>query len=298
MSGEGEVGRLPARLRGLGLRPQRHRGQHFLVSEAILQAIVAAADLGPDDWVIEVGPGPGNLTRLLAQAAGRVVAVEVDPRLYEVLRQDLADCGRVVPILADARRLTPSQMLQAGGDPTGRHPYKVVANLPYYLTSPLLRHFLEAEVPPDLLVVTVQWEVAQRLAARPPQMSLLAVAVQFYGEPEVVRKVPAGAFYPRPKVDSAVVRIRVRPPEARPHPDPEAFFRVVSGGFGQRRKQLRNALAQGLGLSSEEVARALRTAGVEPGRRAESLSLEEWARVTDALSQRNDEGDGQVLRVG
>ncbi len=297
MSDEG-VGRLPARLRERGLRPLRHRGQHFLVSEAILQAIVAAADLQPDDWVIEVGPGPGNLTRLLARAAGRVIAVEVDPRLYEVLREDLAGSERVVPLLADARRLTPSEMLQAGGDPTGRHPYKVVANLPYYLTSPLLRHFLEAEAPPDLLVVTVQWEVAQRLSARPPQMSLLAVAVQFYGEPEVVRRVPAGAFYPRPKVDSAVVRIRVRPPEARPHRDPVAFFRVVSGGFGQRRKQLRNALAWALGLSPEEVALALRAAGVEPGRRAESLSLEEWARVTNALTQGHDEGDSQVLRVG
>ncbi|MGQ9457932.1 MAG: 16S rRNA (adenine(1518)-N(6)/adenine(1519)-N(6))-dimethyltransferase RsmA [Anaerolineae bacterium] len=297
MSDEG-ASRLPARLWELGLKPQRHRGQHFLVSEAILQAIVAAADLGPDDWVIEVGSGPGNLTRLLAQAAGRVIAVEVDPRLYEVLREDLAGSERVVPILADARRLTPSEMLQAGGDPTGRHPYKVVANLPYYLTSPLLRHFLEAAVPPDLLVVTVQWEVAQRLSASPPQMSLLAVAVQFYGEPEVVRRVPAGAFHPRPKVDSAVVRIRVRPPEARPHPDPEAFFRVVSAGFGQRRKQLRNALARALGLSSEEVARALRAAGVEPDRRAESLSLGEWARVTDALSQGHDEGDGQVFGMG
>lgn len=296
MSDEG-AGRLPARLRELGLKPRRHRGQHFLVSEAILQAIVAAADLGPDDWVIEVGPGPGNLTRLLAQAAGRVIAVEVDPRLYEVLRENLAGSGRVVPVLADARRLTPSEMLRAGGDATGRHPYKVVANLPYYLTSPLLRQFLEAAVPPDLLVVTVQWEVAQRLSASPPQMSLLAVAVQFYGEPEVVRRVPAGAFHPRPKVDSAVVRIRVRPPEDRPHPNPGAFFRVVSAGFGQRRKQLRNALARALGLSSEEVFRALRAAGVAPDRRAESLSLEEWARVTDALSQSHDEGDGQVFGV-
>lgn len=296
MSDEG-AGRLPARLRELGLKPRRHRGQHFLVSEAILQAIVAAADLGPDDWVIEVGPGPGNLTRLLAQAAGRVIAVEVDPRLYEVLRENLAGSGRVVPVLADARRLTPSEMLRAGGDATGRHPYKVVANLPYYLTSPLLRQFLEAAVPPDLLVVTVQWEVAQRLSASPPQMSLLAVAVQFYGEPEVVRRVPAGAFHPRPKVDSAVVRIRVRPPEDRPHPNPGAFFCVVSAGFGQRRKQLRNALARALGLSSEEVFRALRAAGVAPDRRAESLSLEEWARVTDALSQSHDEGDGQVFGV-
>lgn len=296
MSDEG-AGRLPARLRELGLKPRRHRGQHFLVSEAILQAIVAAADLGPDDWVVEVGPGPGNLTRLLAQAAGRVIAVEVDPRLYEVLRENLAGSGRVVPVLADARRLTPSEMLRAGGDATGRHPYKVVANLPYYLTSPLLRQFLEAAVPPDLLVVTVQWEVAQRLSASPPQMSLLAVAVQFYGEPEVVRRVPAGAFHPRPKVDSAVVRIRVRPPEDRPHPNPGAFFRVVSAGFGQRRKQLRNALARALGLSSEEVFRALRAAGVAPDRRAESLSLEEWARVTDALSQSHDEGDGQVFGV-
>ncbi|MBC7223315.1 MAG: ribosomal RNA small subunit methyltransferase A [Anaerolineae bacterium] len=293
-----DAGHLPARLRQWGLRPQRHRGQHFLVSQAVLEAIVAAAELHPDDWVVEVGPGPGNLTRLLAEATGRVVAVEVDPRFVEVLREELKDYGNVVPVLADARRLTPSEMLQAGGDPTGRHPYKVVANLPYYLTSPILRHFLEAEARPTMMVVTVQWEVAQRLVARPPQMHLLSVAVQFYGEPEIVRKVPAGAFYPRPKVDSAVVRIRVRPQEAWPHPRPADFFHVVSGGFQQRRKQLRNTLARALGMPPAQVARALRTAGVEPNRRAESLSLEEWARVTDALSAGHDEGNRQSVGVG
>lgn len=293
-----DASHIPARLRQLGLRPQRHRGQHFLVSQAVLEVIVAAAELRPDDWVIEVGPGPGNLTRLLAAAAERVVAVEVDPRLVEMLREDLKDYVNIVSILADARRLTPSEMLQAAGDPTGRHAYKVVANLPYYLTSPILRHFLEAEARPALMVVTVQWEVAQRLVARPPRMHLLSVAIQFYGVPEIVRKVPAGAFYPRPKVDSAVVRIRMRPQEAWPHPRPAEFFRVVSGGFQQRRKQLRNTLARALGTSPSQVARALRAAGVEPRRRAESLSLEEWARVTDALSASHHEGDGQGVGVG
>jgi len=288
---------LPARLKALGIRPRRHRGQNFLVSPAILQQIVEAAELTPEDWAIEVGPGPGNLTRLLAEAAGRVIAVEVDPQLLDILREDLQGYENVSPILGDVRDLTPAELLRAGGDSEATHPYKVVANLPYYLTSLILRHFLEAAPAPRLMVVTVQWEVAQRIVARPPRMSLLSVAIQFYGEPEVVRKVPAGAFYPRPKVDSAIVRIRVKGSSAWPHSHPRAYFRVVAGGFAHRRKQLRNALSRSLGIPVPVVLGALEQAQIAPTHRAESLNLEEWARLTDALLLGHDEGDGMPAGV-
>lgn len=295
MSGETASG-LPASLKELGIRPKHHRGQNFLISPAILRQIVEAAELTPDDWVIEVGPGPGNLTRLLAQAAGRVVAVEVDPGLFDLLQNNLSACPNVTPVLGDVRNLTPQELLEMAGNSEVARPYKVVANLPYYLTSPVLRQFLEASPPPRLMVVTVQWEVAQRAVASPPHMSLLSVAIQFYGTPEIVRKVRAGAFYPRPRVDSAILRIRTRAPAVWPHPKPAAYFRVAAAGFAQRRKQLRNALSQSLEIPAQKVAEALEDAGIAPARRAESLTLGEWARLTDALlSVGHDEGNRVVL---
>jgi 16S rRNA (adenine1518-N6/adenine1519-N6)-dimethyltransferase len=159
-----------------------------------------------------------------------------------------------------------------------------VANLPYYITSAVLRHLLEAEFPPHLLVVTVQREVAERICAEPPKMSLLAVSVRFYAEPELLQRIPAGAFTPRPKVDSAVLRLRVRPEPAVVVEDVARFFRIVRAGFGQRRKQLRNGLAHGLGLPRDEVTTALEQAGVDPRRRAETLTLAEWGQVYGRLT--------------
>jgi 16S rRNA (adenine1518-N6/adenine1519-N6)-dimethyltransferase len=157
--------------------------------------------------------------------------------------------------------------------------YKVVANLPYYITSAVLRHLLEAMLPPRLLVLTVQREVADRICAQPPNMSLLAVSVQFYARPEQLQRIPAGAFTPRPKVDSSVLRLRVRPQPAVTVDDRSRFFRIVRAGFGQRRKQLRNGLAHGLGLPRDRVSAALEAAHIDPRRRAETLSLEEWEQV-------------------
>jgi len=164
--------------------------------------------------------------------------------------------------------------------------YKVVGNLPYAITSAVLRHFLEKEPRPSLMVVTVQREVAQRIVAKPGDMSLLALSVQFYGLPRIVARIKAGAFYPPPKVDSAVVRIDVLPQPTVPLPegiDDRAFFRIARAGFGQKRKTLRNSLSGGLGLTPTSVEEALQRAAVDPGRRPETLSLEEWARVTEAL---------------
>jgi 16S rRNA (adenine1518-N6/adenine1519-N6)-dimethyltransferase len=267
-------------LRRHGLQPRKGLGQNFLVDRRALERIVAAADLAPHDTVLEVGPGVGQLTRLLSEAAGRVVAVELDRQMVAVLRQELADRPNVQIVEADILEVDPGA-LAAG------RPYKVVANLPYYITSAALRHLLEAQPPPSLLVVTVQQEVAERITAAPGEMSLLAVSVQFYGRPRRVARIPAGAFYPPPKVDSAALRIDVYPPEERPVQvdDVEGFFRVVRAGFGQRRKQLRNSLTAGLRLDSEQVEAALERAGIDSRRRAETLSLAEWAALARELGE-------------
>jgi 16S rRNA (adenine1518-N6/adenine1519-N6)-dimethyltransferase len=263
-------------LKEFDIQPKKSLGQNFLANQRALERIVEAAELGPKDIVLEIGPGLGTLTRLLAAAAGRVVAIELDQRLVEVLRQTLADLPNVEVIHGDILELNPADLLE-------RHmaglQYKVVANLPYYITSAVLRHLLTAEVRPRLMVVTVQLEVARRITAQPGDMSLLAVSVQFYGRPRIVTRIKAGAFYPYPQVDSAVIRIDLGGRPLVEVDDAASFFEVVRAGFAQRRKQLRNALAAELALLPSEVAQALSRAGVNPRRRAQTLSVEEWARV-------------------
>jgi len=262
-----------------GLWPKQNLGQHFVTDENVLGKIVAAAQLTPRDVVLEVGPGLGHLTRLLARQAGRVVAVELDDRFMPILRDQLAGCDNVALVEGDILRLSLSFLLS----PLSSH-YKVVANLPYYISTAVLQHFLEGEPSPVRMVVTVQYEVARRMVARPGDMSLLAVSVQFYGQPHIVSRIKAGAFYPRPEVDSAIVRIdrhAVPPVDA---PDVRAFFAVVKAGFAQRRKQLRNSLPAGLRRPQTEVVAALEGVGIDPQRRPQTLSLEEWAAVTRQLS--------------
>ncbi len=262
-------------LRQFDIRPKKSLGQNFLVDDRAAARIVEAADLSPDETVLEVGPGLGALTRHLAATAAQVIAVELDQRLLPVLRHALSGCDNVQLIHGDILELDLARLSPS--------PDKVVANLPYYITSAVLRHLLEAPVKPRLMVLTVQKEVAARMAAGPGDMSLLAVGVQFYGQPQIVARLGPGAFYPRPGVSSAVVRIDL---SARPDlgiEDVERFFAVVRAGFGQRRKQLRNALAAGLPLSKKEVSAALEAAGIDPRRRAETLSLEEWAALLRAL---------------
>jgi 16S rRNA (adenine1518-N6/adenine1519-N6)-dimethyltransferase len=270
-------------LRGLALRPRKGLGQHFLVSEAALQRIVAAAELSAADVVLEVGPGLGGLTRLLAAQAGHVVAVELDPQLAEILQRELAGQTNLTIIQGDILSLAPGELVEPFHEQPDDRRYKVVANLPYYVTSAILRHLLTADEPPQVIVVTVQREVAQRIVAGPGEMSLLAVSVQFYGQPRIVTRIPAGAFYPVPKVDSAVVRIDRRERPAAAVADAGRFFAVVRAGFGQRRKQLRNSLAAGLDRPAAEVEAALRRAGIEPRRRAETLSLAEWEKLYRAV---------------
>jgi 16S rRNA (adenine1518-N6/adenine1519-N6)-dimethyltransferase len=271
-------------LREFDIQPRKSLGQSFLTDRRALERIVEAAELGPEDIVLEIGPGLGTLTRLLAAAAGRVVAIELDRRLVEILKQTLANLPNVEIIHGDILELNPADLLERQ---RGSFQYKVVANLPYYITSAILRHLLTAEVRPKLMVVTVQLEVARRITAEPGDMSLLAVSVQFYGRPRIVTRIKASAFYPSPQVDSAVIRIDLDGPPLVEVDDADSFFEVVRAGFSQRRKQLRNALAAELSLPASEVAQALSKAGVNPKRRAQTLSVEEWVRVWKEMQMRD-----------
>ncbi len=274
---------IPALLRRFNLRPKKSLGQNFLMDEGALAKVVAAAELSADDTVLEIGPGLGSLTRRLAQAAGRVIAIELDQTFLPALESVLKSYSNVQIIHGDILQFPPSSFRLPPS-------YKVVANIPYYITSAVIRHLLEAEARPSRIVLTVQREVAERMCAGPGEMSLLAVSVQFYSAPKIAARLSAGAFYPRPEVDSAVVRLDVRPQPSVAVEEVEAFFRVVKAGFSQKRKQLRNALSGGLQMENEAVDDALARAGIDPKRRAETLTLEEWDLLTDAIGKNERRG--------
>ncbi len=292
--------RVPDLLKKYGLRPSKGLGQNFLVDEHALRKVVGAAEIHEDDVVLEVGPGLGSLTRFLAAAARRVIAVELDERLLPALHETLAPFGNVEIVLGDILQLNPDRLVGSGEPEAGslqssiinHQPatsnfqpatsYKVVANIPYYITSALIRHLLEAERQPERIVLTVQREVAARITARPPKMNLLALSVQVYGTPKIAVKIPAGAFYPPPKVDSAVVRVDLLPEPRIPAPLLPTFFQLAKAGFSQKRKTLRNTLSAGMHWDKAQAESLLRAAGIDPRRRAQTLSLEEWGRLVKA----------------
>lgn len=277
-------------LRRSDLRARKGLGQHFLVDGEVLDAIINAAGLAPTDNVIEVGPGLGVLTRELAGRVGWVIAIELDSKLAAVLKKTLSTFDNVVILNEDVLGTDPKVLLQeqAPSFPPSLSPYKVVANLPYYITSPVLRHFLEASVKPELMIVMVQKEVAEAIVAGPGQRSVLSISVQFYGKPSIVRFVPASSFHPAPEVDSAILKIDVYPRPAV-EVDEEGFFRLVRAGFTAARKQAVNSLAQGLGLPKAVVLTLLEKTGIEPRRRAETFTLEEWARLWRVYTREEEE---------
>jgi len=263
-----------------GIRPQHRLGQNFLTENRVLEGIVAAAEVRPEDLVLEIGPGLGTLTQQLARAAGRVVAVELDRNLVEILRKTLLEMHPNVELIhGDAARIDLQKLLSERLAPGTKA--KVAANLPYYITTPLVMRLLEEDLPLDTIVVMVQKEVADRMVAPPggKDYGALSVAVQYYTEPRVAVKVSRGAFFPPPEVDSSVVAMKVRtiPPVDAPR---DQFFRVVKAAFGQRRKALGNALSAGLAMDKAHVQQALQLAEIDPGRRGETLSLEEFAALT------------------
>jgi 16S rRNA (adenine1518-N6/adenine1519-N6)-dimethyltransferase len=267
-------------VRQSGFKPRKRLGQHFLVDEAVLEHILSAAELSAGDVVVEVGPGLGILTQALAEQGARVVAVELDSKLVALLKRQVRDFPDVRIVHADVLDVAPRQLLQDNFTaPELARGYKVIANLPYYITSPVLSHFLEAQPRPSKMVVMVQKEVGEAIAAPPGKMRLLSVRAQFYSRPAIVSYVPAKSFYPVPKVDSVILRLDVysRPPIEVS--DAAGFFDIVMHGFSAPRKQLRNSLAHSLGIPPDQAASRLEKAGIDARRRAETLSLQEWREL-------------------
>ena len=265
-------------LRRHGVRAATSLGQRFLVDRGALAAIVDAAEIGPQDDVLEIGPGPGVLTAALAAGARSVTAIEIDARMVAVLEETLAGRDNVRVVRADALKID----LFAAGP---RAPTRIVANLPYQITTPLLERFLADPRRPPLVTVLVQAEVARRMCATPAEgreRGYLSVFVQSFAEPRIVRRVPARAFRPPPRVDSAVVALRTRAVPAFAPLAQEPFLRLVSDVFRHRRKQLRSALGHEAGMERERAGVALARAGIGPQRRPEELSLDEWVALAEA----------------
>jgi 16S rRNA (adenine1518-N6/adenine1519-N6)-dimethyltransferase len=263
-------------LRSHGFRPRHRLGQNFLDDPAALAQIASAADIHSDDTVLEIGCGFGNLTAVLAASAARVIAVEVDGKLLELASEYLKDTDNVDLVQGDILKLA---MDELGLTPA----YVAAANIPYYVTSPIIRHLLESVPKPRRIVLTIQEEVARRACASPPEMSMLALSVQVYGDAEVVGKIPPHAFYPAPKVSSAILRIDAYDtPAVAPNRLP-TLFGVAKACFTHRRKMLRNSLAQGLHIPVSTASGMLELAGIDPSRRPQTLSIAEWEALTQSV---------------
>lgn len=274
-------------LRGLlhahGMRLQKSLGQHLLISREAIDASIQAADIQSDEQILEVGSGMGVLTVELAKKARQVTALEVDPQIIQILKETTRDYQNVHILQQDLLRFNPVSAFVDS-------PYKIVANLPYYITAPTLRHFLEALNPPKRMVLMVQYEVARRVLAEPGEMSVLAISVQFYGKATLVRKVPAASFYPPPRVDSAIISIDVLSEPALKIDNRKRFFRLIHAGFSQKRKQLHNTLSGSLAIENPTVRQWLENAEIQPARRAETLSLYEWKKLYDSWPEEKNEG--------
>lgn len=266
-------------LKAFGLRMSKKLGQNFLIDASIVQGIVDAAEIQPGERVLEIGPGIGTLTQGLAEAGAEVTAVELDKKLPAVLAETLKAYDNVTIVPGDILKVNIPEIM-------GEGPFKVAANLPYYITTPILMTLLERHLPITRMVTMVQKEVAERMIAKPGSRTYgaLSVAVQYYTEPEIVLDVPPRSFIPAPEVDSVVIACKVRETPAVDVMDEKMFFRVVKAAFGQRRKTLSNALKGG-GLPKEQVRDAMEAAGIDPTRRGETLSLNEFAKLADEFTK-------------
>ncbi len=271
-----KISDLRALLFAHNMRPNKSFGQNFLIDRPSLEKIVEAAELQVEDQVLEVGSGTGVLTRELAIHARRVIAVELERDMLALLESTIGQYSNIEVVAKNLLYLDPTDLY-------GQEPYKLVANLPYYITAPTFRHFLESANPPRTMVVMVQKEVAQRICAQPGDLSVLAISIQLYGTPEIVDYVPAQAFYPAPKVDSAIMRVRYQPRVELTWKEQERFFKVVQAGFAEKRKQLHNSLTHELHIKNEDIRSLLQQVGIEASRRAETVSIEEWLQLTRAV---------------
>lgn len=273
----------PLNLRALmqkyDLQAHQSLGQNFLQDDNALRKIVQIAEVTPESRVLEIGAGLGSLTRYLAQQGSSVTAVEIDSRMIPALREVLTPFSNVTICQGDILKLDPADLMPESG-------YQVVANIPYYITSAIIRHLLESQKKPSRMVLTVQKEVAARICAHPDEMSLLALSVQLYGAPHIAASIPAGAFIPTPKVDSAVVCVDLYPNPLLSPQETDLYFKLARAGFSQKRKTLRNSLSAGLAIPHADVEALLTSAKIDPTRRAETLDLEEWFNLLRAYNQR------------
>ena len=259
-------------LREHDIRLKKSLGQNFLSDNHILEKIVQTANISKTYHVLEIGPGVGSLTRHIATQAKQVFAVELDDRLLPPLEEVLAPFDNVQIINNDILKVDLTELL-------GNNPYVIIANIPYYITSAVLRHCLESHTKPKRMILTIQKEVARRICQLPGDLSLLALSVQVYGTPKILFDIPAGAFFPTPNVDSTVLSIELYETPLIPHDDLELFFKWIKAGFSQKRKKLRNSLSAGLHISPQEVEEIFARAGLDPQRRAETLSIAEWHQL-------------------
>ena len=263
---------------------QKKFGQNFLIDGHVLDKIIAGAGVTKDDMVLEIGPGIGTMTQYLAEAAGKVVAVEIDRNLLPILKETLADYDNVKVIHADVLSLDLEKLVQ---EENGGRPIKVVANLPYYITTPIVMALFEQHVPLANVTVMVQKEVAARMKSGPgsKDYGALSLAVQYYAEPYIVANVPCNCFMPRPNVDSAVIRLtRYEEPPVQVK-DEKMMFKIIRASFNQRRKTLQNGLnnSSELNFTKDQIAAAIAEAGFSPSVRGEALTLEQFAKLTDIL---------------
>ena len=259
------------------IRPSKRLGQNFLIDEGVIKRVIEAAQLSQNDIVLEIGPGIGNLTMELAKRVKKVIAIEKDLKMIEILKETLKEFENVEIIQGDILKIgLKSKILNLKS-------YKVVANLPFYITAPVIRKFLEAvDAKPQQMVLVVQKEVAQRICAKAPDMSILAVSAQFYAEPEIISYISKKSFWPSPKVDSAILKISALN-QRRKSAFNQRFFKIVKAGFSQPRKQVLNNFSEMLKLNKGNVKSWLLRNDINPTQRAETLSIEDWINLTKSF---------------
>lgn len=271
-------------LRKYGIRIKKYLGQNFLIDEEVLLKIIESAGLCSDDFVLEIGAGPGILTKEISKRVRKVIAIELDRDLIKILEENLKECKNVDIIKEDVLKFDLTSLFQKS------KPVKIIANLPYYITTPIIMHLLNQKFPPStIMVIMVQREVALRIVGSPgsKDYGILSVILQYYTEPELISIVLKKAFIPSPKVDSAILRLKIRKNPPVKVRDENLFFRVVKASFSHRRKTIANSLLKSqLGLDRERIAKLLTDAKIDPMCRAETLSLENFARLANKFIER------------
>ena len=275
---------IPQLLRKHNLKPRKSLGQNFLIDPNALEKVANSAQIGADDEILEIGAGLGSLTRLLAQQASHVTAVEIDAQMIPILEEVLVSFNNVTLIHGDILQQEISGIMHTPD-------YLVVANIPYYITSAILRHLLESQPKPRRMILTIQKEVAERICAKDGKMSLLSLSVHVYGKPTILARIPAGCFYPAPEIESSVIGIELSPEPIIAPGLLDNFFKLAHAGFSQKRKTLRNTLSAGLHFSAQIAEELLTDAKIDPQRRAETLSVVEWHTLTQIYSSGGYSGD-------